>query len=254
LKRPLRSGDFVTNEDLMGDKDGLGLYGMLPPGYRAVGVRVDMEAIAGGFASLPMSRVDIIATRRANDDKSSYSQILLEDVLVLAADATTHRDQEGRAMPANVVTVAVKPEDALRVRLAAQYGPLSLVLRKLNDSSKSDQDLVTAEQMKNKGHGAAEETAVAPEPKKTEPVAPPPVAEEKASGKRHVLTIHEGDSTKRTDYLLNDKGEVQVPEITASPLVPPVPTAAVPPPPAANPPAPPAPATPPTPPAPALPQ
>src|SRR5581483_7091151 len=180
LKRPLRGGDFVTNEDLFGEKDPVGIYGTLPPGFRAVGVRVDMEAIAGGFASLPMSRVDIISTVRRNDDKNSYSQILLEDVLVLAADTTTQRDGEGRAMPANVVTVAVKPEDALKLRLAGSMGPLSLVLRKINDSSKAKDDTLTVERMKSKSNSGDEESegiAQAPPQKSAEPT-PVSVAKE----------------------------------------------------------------------------
>lgn len=265
LKRGLRSGDFVTNDDLMGDKDGgLTLQYVLPPGYRAVGVRVDMEAIAGGFASLPMSRVDIISTVRANDNKSSYSQILLEDVLVVAADTQMHRDEAGRAMPANVVTVAVKPEDALKLRLAGSMGSLSMVLRKLNDSSKAKDDTITAEKLKSKSTSSddtefeiansgapksSEPKVVQPKEEKVAAVAPPaPGATAKEpDGKQHVLTILEGDApARRTPYLLNDAGEVVTPlEVTRTELQPPLPTATVP--------APPVPQTPPAPQAPTAP-
>src|SRR5688572_8787324 len=61
LKRPLRTGDFITTEDLISDKDGDFLNVKLPPGTRAVGVRVNIESSAFGFASLPYSRVDIIS-------------------------------------------------------------------------------------------------------------------------------------------------------------------------------------------------
>src|SRR5688572_3278547 len=58
LKRPLRAGDFVTNDDLFGADEAMaGIYARVPPGYRAIGIRVNMEEIAGGFASLPLSRV-----------------------------------------------------------------------------------------------------------------------------------------------------------------------------------------------------
>src|SRR5262245_3119095 len=63
LKRALRAGDFITGEDLMSDKDG-GLSPNLPQGYRAIGIRVNIQDIASGFASLPLSRVDVLWTKR----------------------------------------------------------------------------------------------------------------------------------------------------------------------------------------------
>src|SRR5689334_12611440 len=47
LKRPLRAGDFVTGEDLLSDKDG-GLSPLLPEGYQAIGIRVNIQDIAAG--------------------------------------------------------------------------------------------------------------------------------------------------------------------------------------------------------------
>jgi len=232
LKRSLRAGDFVTTDDLFGDKENGGLFTMLPSGYRAIGIRVNSEEIAGGFASLPMSRVDIISTVRRSDDKSSYAQVLLEDVLVVAADTQTHRDEQGRAMPANVVTVAVKPEDALKLRLAQSMGPLSLVLRKFQDPSKAGESVITAEQIKMGQKRETEEVVEAPpvvakqEPKVEQPkveVKAPVVAKAEPQGKRHVLVIREGEHTKQTEYLLDDRNEVVAPEVTRSELSPPRP-------------------------------
>src|SRR5438552_538083 len=60
LKRGLRRGDHVMAEDL---GDGAPVL-EVPPGHRAMGLRVTVEGIAGGWASLPGSRVDIIWARR----------------------------------------------------------------------------------------------------------------------------------------------------------------------------------------------
>ena len=234
LKRSLRAGDFVTNEDLFGDKGDSSLYTLLPPGYRAIGIRVNMEEIAGGFASLPLSRVDIINTVRRGDDKSTYAQVLLENVLVVAADTQTQRDENGRAMPANVVTVAVKPEDAMKVRLAGAMGQLSLVLRKLNDNSKAQDSIITAEsvRMSNGGKGdndtmeslsSAGKPPAPKAPPKVEPKAEPKVEVAKVDGKRHVLSIREGEHTKQTEYLLNEQNEVVTPDVQRSELSPPRP-------------------------------
>jgi len=231
LKRSLRAGDFVTSDDLYGDKEGHGLWAMLPPGYRAMGIRVNMEEIAGGFASLPLSRVDIINTVRRGDDKSTYAQVILEDVLVVAADTQTQRDDQGRAMPANVVTVAVKPEDAMKVRLAGAMGQLSLVLRKLNDGSRVAESIITAESVRmNRKHGEDDsvETPVSPTnnpppvavaPRKKVEVATAP----DANGKRHVLSVREGEHTKQTEFLLDEHNEVLNPDVQRSELSPPRP-------------------------------
>ena len=64
-------------------------------GYRAKGIRVNIADIASGFASLPMSRVDLLWTMQRANDKDSAARILLENVLVLAADTNTNTS--GRA-------------------------------------------------------------------------------------------------------------------------------------------------------------
>src|SRR6266581_3629902 len=43
LKRPLRAGDHVTPEDLIGDKWDGGMAFIVPDGYKAIGVRVNAE-------------------------------------------------------------------------------------------------------------------------------------------------------------------------------------------------------------------
>ena len=92
LKRTLREDDYVSSADLLSDKESWIAYS-LPKGYRALGIRVNMEGTAAGFASLPLSRVDVIATVRRGDDKQSFSQVLLQNVLVLAADQSTVREE-----------------------------------------------------------------------------------------------------------------------------------------------------------------
>src|SRR5262249_45980929 len=154
LKRPLRKGDHVSEEDLF-EKNKVGISGMLPEGHVAVGIRVNPESIAGGFASLPHSRVDGFSTQRRGDDKSSHSMLLLEDVLVLAADTNPSRDPDNKAQLATVVTLALKPEEVAKISLAKEYGPLTLALRgfgarKLDHEVKVTlQDIVTGAKNKH---------------------------------------------------------------------------------------------------------
>jgi Flp pilus assembly protein CpaB len=140
LKRGLRKGDHITSEDLVDEKTSI--LANLPDGYQAYGIQVDPASIAAGWASLPGSKVNILWTMRGGDNKSSFSKLLLEDVLVLAADGQSIRIDEGKAMPAQVVTVALKTTDTMKVKLAQLYGPLTLTLRKYGDTAPPPEEMV----------------------------------------------------------------------------------------------------------------
>ena len=131
LKRGLRKDDRICLEDLMDEKTSL--LANLPDGYRAIGVQVTNDGTASGFASLPGSKVDVVWTMKRTEDKCSFSKILVVDVLVLAADTKSTRDEGDKAMPAGIVTLALKQSDALKIDLAKRFGPLTLFLRKYGD-------------------------------------------------------------------------------------------------------------------------
>lgn len=147
LKHSLRKGAHITQEDLMDEKTSI--LANLPDGYVAYGIRVNVESIAGGFASLPGSKVNLLWTvRKGDDDKKSFSRILLEDVLVLAADTNPVRDHEGKAMPASVVTVALKSQDSIKLNLAQSYGQLTMTLRKFGDKTPSpDKEMLNGNEL-----------------------------------------------------------------------------------------------------------
>ena len=140
MKQSRNKGEHVTASNLMNANEKFDI----PEGYKAVGMRVNLEGSASGFATLPQSRVNIIQTVRGGQDpKSAYAQYLLENVLVLAADLRLSPDGE-LAAPAQVVTFALTDEDVLKVNLAKELGILSLSLRQLNDTTKSKIREITA--------------------------------------------------------------------------------------------------------------
>jgi Flp pilus assembly protein CpaB len=139
LKYTVKVGAPITPDDLMENNYGLKT---LPPGMRAVGIRVNIEAIAGGFASLPGSHVDIMWTGRENGNGAVKAGCLLEDIIVLAADTNQLTPEAGGALPASVVTVALTPEDTMKVLQASVTGSLTLVLRNLEEGKK-DKSLPT---------------------------------------------------------------------------------------------------------------
>jgi pilus assembly protein CpaB len=274
LKRSLRKEDWITPDDLA-DSIG-GINWQLPEGHRAIGIRVSTEGIAGGWASLPGSRVDIISTIRRGNDDDSFSQVLLEDVLVLAADGANTRNEQGTAMPASVLTLALNAEDAVKVTLASQLGPLHLMLRKQGDKAKIEGDRVTVTQViRNTGGGRNDAAEKENWEQSGEPVNPKleipaikaeeqgkDVAKVEPGVKTHVITFIEGETQRKVVYRLGDNDEVLSSDVPDSdskakpqqtpPAQPPAPPAQPPAPPAQppttqQPPAPPQPTAPPAP-------
>ena len=129
MKKDVKADVHISPEDLL-DKNTTAL--LIPDGHGAIGLTVT-AASAASFFVYPGDKVDIILTRHGPE---FTSQTILRDVLVLTVGASAIRpdgDGPSGAMQANTVTVALKPEDAQKVRLAEKLGELSLLLRKEGD-------------------------------------------------------------------------------------------------------------------------
>ncbi len=141
----------------------------------------------------------------------------------MAADTRTVREG-ANAMPANVVTVALKPEDVQKIAMAREMGNISLVLRKFNDHQKAEVTKITAEEVITNTVGRNRETedgsitedsqqpAVAksdlpPLPRDTQ-AAEPQAKVEAPKGTLHRLRLVEGDKERVVEYWLDDNGEV----------------------------------------------
>jgi Flp pilus assembly protein CpaB len=211
LQRSLRKDDFVTAADLLNEKDTI-MDNMLANGYQAVGIRVNVESIAGGFASLPLSRVDIYATVRRSDDKNSFTKLLLQNVLVLAADTHINRPDEGKAaIVATTVTVALKPEDILKVNLVKEFGPLSLALRKFGDTQKSELPKFSLEEFLGDGKGAKETTEIAevlPKAPLEKPLVVAPPVPDAPKTRIHKTWVTNGDKQDLVEFTLDENDEV----------------------------------------------
>lgn len=107
---------------------GAGLPPSIPPGMRAIAVRVNEVVGVAGFVT-PGNRVDVLATLRDGDN--SLTRVVTSNVQVLAAGTALEQDKakSGQAMPSSVVTLLLSPEDAERVVLAGNEGSIMLALR-----------------------------------------------------------------------------------------------------------------------------
>jgi len=125
--------EIAQNEPLTATKvaapeAGAGLPPRIPPGMRAMSVRVNDVIGVAGFA-VQGTRVDVLVTVRP--DKESISRTVVSNVQILAAGTNTDTAQarDGQAIAARVVTLLVTPEDAERLALAENQGEIMLALR-----------------------------------------------------------------------------------------------------------------------------
>src|SRR6476646_4795429 len=109
---------------------GAGLPPVIPPGLRAVSVRVNEVIGVAGYV-LPGTRVDVVATVSPTGSNTDMtSKVVLTNVQVLAAGTKIERDTErNKPMAVSVVTLLVDPEEAERLTLASTEGKIQLALR-----------------------------------------------------------------------------------------------------------------------------
>src|SRR5271166_1797595 len=123
---PMEKNEPVLAPRITGSGQRASLSALIDPGMRAVTLRVDDVRGVAGFI-LPGDRVDIVLTRRENNDKA-FADLLLQNAKVLAVDQLANEKQEGPTV-AKAVTVEVSTEQAQKLVLASGVGSLSLVLR-----------------------------------------------------------------------------------------------------------------------------
>jgi len=127
---PVIENEPFLQMKLASKEAGSGLPPAIPPGFRAVSVRVNEVIGVAGYV-LPGTRVDVVATVSPTDNHQDMtSKVILTDVQVLAAGTKMERDEEAdKPMAVNVVTLLVNPEESERLTLAANEGKIQLALR-----------------------------------------------------------------------------------------------------------------------------
>lgn len=169
---PLEPSEPVLRSKITGPDQRASLSSLLQEGKRAVTVRVDDVRGVAGFI-LPGDFVDIVliaedaATRREN-----YSEILLQNLKVLAVDQLASERQEQPTIP-KAVTLEVTPEQAQKILLATNIGRLSLTLRRLSEMNLASSRRVTEKDLRQSdGRPIVEPVIASPPPP---PPAPAPV-------------------------------------------------------------------------------
>ena len=134
---PLGENEPITDAKLAPLESGSGLAPAIPPGMRAISVKVNEVIGVAGFV-VPGARVDVIATVRRPDD--AHSRVVVGNVRVLTAGTRYDQEQEtgGKPIPSTVVTLEVTPADAEKIALASAEGQITLMLRNPVDVAQPD--------------------------------------------------------------------------------------------------------------------
>jgi pilus assembly protein CpaB len=195
---PIAKGEFILNIKLAPENAGAGLPSLIPPGMRAVSVRVNEVVSVAGFVG-PGTRVDVLLTGTPGGGNDSQTTTVLQNVAVIAAGHTLERNANGEAQNTPVITLLTSPEDAERLTLASTEGKIQLVLRNPLDTQQGPVEAANAKGL-YKGGAAPPAPRPAVHPVKQQPkVDKPPAAPAVLS-----VEVYQGD--KKTDVKLPEEG------------------------------------------------
>lgn len=134
---PISKGEFILPNRLAGENAGSGLPSLIPPGMRAVSVRVNEVVSVAGFVT-PGTRVDVLLTGTPGAGGEQQTTTVLQNVAVLASGHTLERTATGEAQTTAVITLLVSPDDAQRLTLASSEGHIQLALRNPLDTKEDE--------------------------------------------------------------------------------------------------------------------
>jgi len=134
-RSPIYEGEPVRNNKLVKSEQGF-MSAILPKGQRAVATSISTATSAGGFI-LPNDRVDVLMTsRRTGEGEEGFStEVILENVRVLAIDQTIQEKDGESVVVGETATLQLSPREVEVLAVAQQMADrLSLALRSIADS------------------------------------------------------------------------------------------------------------------------
>lgn len=141
VREPILAGEPIVERKIVRAGDSGYMAAYLEPGMRAMAIAVSTESAAGGFI-LPGDRVDVIVTVEFENNGTEgqrgpkyASEIVLQNVKVLAVDQSTRAADDQQAVVGATATLEVSPRDTETLALAKAAGTLSLVLRSYADTA-----------------------------------------------------------------------------------------------------------------------
>jgi pilus assembly protein CpaB len=157
-KRRVALMPIAVNEPILKDKisaegQGASISALLPDGMRAATVRINDVSGVAGFIQ-PSDHVDVLITRAVGDNNSQVTDVLLQNVRVIAMGKNA-KDADGKPISARTATLEVNPIDAQKLALGEAAGSLSLVLRKPGDPNNPVVETVSINDLRYNMYGGA---------------------------------------------------------------------------------------------------
>jgi pilus assembly protein CpaB len=158
---------------------GGGMAAMIPPGMRAVAVRVNEVVGVAGFV-VPGTHVDVLIsgnTPGGSGSLGTLTQTLLQNIEVLSAGQDFKKDAEGKPIMVQVVNMLVTPAQAEQLSLASSQTAIQLVLRNPLDHEIAKTPGTALQHLFNGSKAPVQPTEVTSRPRVQQraAVAPPPV-------------------------------------------------------------------------------
>jgi pilus assembly protein CpaB len=193
---PIERGEPVLRAKITAPGQRGSLSTLLDEGKRAVTVRVDDVRGVAGFI-LPGDRVDVVLIRtEAVASGQSYSELILQNVKVLAVDQLAGQQPDQATVVAKAVTIEATAEEAQKVLLATNIGRLSLILRQPGEAHSAAGRRITERDLSNMPAPPPAPPPTLPRPPKKETAAPAPPPVQHSETVR-VVVLH---GLKREEY------------------------------------------------------
>ena len=141
----INQGEIITTQKVFASILDMGLSGRIPPDCRAITVGISDVTGVAGFAQ-PGDYVDVMLVSSQVENNKVVSEMILQNVLLLAinqrVEEPDNSSAQGSAKGKNqtggnqakvekpvMATMALVPEDAMKLAAKAQLGQIYLVLR-----------------------------------------------------------------------------------------------------------------------------
>jgi pilus assembly protein CpaB len=191
---PISRGEFILTNKLAAENAGYGLPSLIPPGMRAVSVRVNDTTSVAGFV-LPGTRVDVLLTGSPEGGSQTQTTTVLENVAVLATGQKLERNAAGEPQTTPVITLLVSPDDAQKLTLATNQGKIQLALRNPLDTKQQELAAARADALYKMAAAPAHTEPPRPRLRHIAAPAPPPTVPVP-----YTVEIYKGDKKEDTKF------------------------------------------------------
>ena len=156
---PIALNEPILPDKISGIGEGASIAALLPEGMRAASVRINDVSGVAGFVQ-PNDSVDILITRTPQGNSGQVTDVLLQNVRVIAIDQQA-KNADGSPKVGRSATLEVNPLDAQKLALAQEVGTLSLVLRKPGEQNNPVVETISMNDLRYNMYGGTRSPAPA---------------------------------------------------------------------------------------------